>query len=195
MDVVPNGVSPPEAPVTGGDLVGTLALFEPVKGLDVLIRAAKRLGATHPEVRVALFGGGSQEAALRALAAELGVERRVRFEGYVPSPRALARMAVFVLPSFMENSPMALLEAMAAGVPAVATRVGGVEELTGDTVVLVAPGDPEALATAVARLLDDPERRGRQARRARERVLERFTARANAQALRRLYARELETAG
>jgi glycosyltransferase involved in cell wall biosynthesis len=66
-------------------------------------------------------------------------------------------MAVFVLSSYMENAPLALLEAMAAGVPLVATRVGGVPELVPEgTGLLVGPGDPAALAAAIRRLLDDP---------------------------------------
>jgi glycosyltransferase involved in cell wall biosynthesis len=85
-----------------------------------------------------------------------------------------------------------LLEAMAAGVPAVATRVGGINEIaTGDTAQLVPAGDDAALAEAIGRLLDDPQMRTRQARAARERVLARFTARDCGRATLELYRRLL----
>jgi glycosyltransferase involved in cell wall biosynthesis len=76
----------------------------------------------------------------------------------VPSAQALRELAVLALPSRMETSGIALLEAMAAGVPAVATRVGGIEETApGGSATLVEPGDPAALAEAILDLLDDPD--------------------------------------
>ncbi len=127
------------------------------KGLDVFLDAAKALLATHPEARFALFGEGCGAAALRERARALGLDGAVSFPGQVPARDALARLAVLVLSSYMENAPLALLEAMAAGVPVVATRVGGVPELVPEGAgQLVAPGDPAALAAAIARLLDDP---------------------------------------
>ena len=75
----------------------------------------------------------------------------------MPSPEALGRLAVLALPSLIENCPMALLEAMATGIPAVAARVGGVPEVAPEgTALLVPPRDPGALAEAIAALLDDP---------------------------------------
>ena len=96
----------------------------------------------------------------------------VGFPGHVPAHDALARLRVFVLSSYMENAPLALLEAMAAGVPVVATRVGGVPELVPEgTGLLVAPGDPAALAAAIGRLLDDPALARAQAAAARRHVV------------------------
>lgn len=144
--VVPNGVDVPDQPIAAGDRVGTIALLEPVKGLEYLIEAARLL----PGKRFVIFGAGSQEADLRERAAGLDVE----FAGYVPSAEALTQLSVFVLPSIMENSPLALLEAMAAGIPVVASDVGGIPEYA-PADALVPPRDPDALARAIARL-DDP---------------------------------------
>jgi glycosyltransferase involved in cell wall biosynthesis len=108
----------------------------------------------------------------------------------VPAAEALARLRVFVLCSHMENAPMALLEAMAAGIPAVATAVGGVPEIvTNGTAQLVPPGDDAALAAAIGRLLDDSELSRRQAEAGRRLVRERFAAGATADATLALYER------
>jgi glycosyltransferase involved in cell wall biosynthesis len=97
-------------------------------------------------------------------------------------------MRLFVLPSFMENCPNALLEAMAAGVPIVASKVGGIPELVDDTCAqLVAPGDPRALAEAISTLLADGERARIQATKARRRVEAHFTADRNASRVLELY--------
>ena len=143
--VVPNGVDVPGEQLARGDRVGTIALLEPVKGLEYLIDAVRLL-----DVPLVIFGTGSQEAALRERAAGLDVE----FAGYVPAHEALKRLSVFVLPSIMENSPLALLEAMAAGIPVVASDVGGIPEYA-PAGALVPPRDPDALARAIERL-DDP---------------------------------------
>ena len=149
--VIPNGVDIPPEPLPRGELVGAVSLFEPVKGLDVLIDAVPIVLARRPATRFALFGTGTLEAELRARAAGLPIE----FPGFVPAVEALPQLSVFVLPSRMENSPLALLEALAAGIPAVATRVGGVPEI-GGAATLVPPEDPAALAAAILAQLDDP---------------------------------------
>jgi glycosyltransferase involved in cell wall biosynthesis len=153
--VVPNGVDLPAEPASGGELIGTLAALDPVKGVDVFLRAAAVLAAERPGLRFAVFGTGPEEPALRAEAARLGLD--VAFRGHVPAADALAELRVFVQASHMETSGLALLQAMAAGVVAVATRVGGIPETAPPgTAELVPPGDPAAIAAAVARLLDDP---------------------------------------
>jgi glycosyltransferase involved in cell wall biosynthesis len=150
LTVIPNGVDAPPEPLPRGELVGAVSLFEPVKGLDVLIDAVPIVLARRPETRFALFGTGTLEASLRDRAAGLPVE----FPGFVPASQALRQLRVFVLPSRMENSPLALMEALAAGIPAVATRVGGVPEIPGPT--LVPPEDPAALAAAILQQLENP---------------------------------------
>jgi glycosyltransferase involved in cell wall biosynthesis len=190
MHVIPNGVAPAAAASSGGELVGTLSVLHPVKGLDVFLRAAARLAEGRPELRFGLYGAGPERAALERLAASLGLDGRLEAPGHVPAAEALSRLRVFVLSSYMENAPMALLEAMAAGVPVVATTVGGVPEIaTAETAQLVPPGDEAALAGAVARLLDDPVLAREQAAAARRLVEERFGAAANADATLALYER------
>ena len=194
LEIIPGGVDPPSTvgQHRGAEVVGTVTTIEPVKGLDVFLRAAKRLAREHHRLRFAAFGAGSAAAELHELARRLGIADRVEFPGELPKDRALGHLDVFVLSSYMENCPMALLEAMASGVPAVSTLVGGVPEIATDgTVQLVEPGNDAALAAAIERLLKDPELRERQAKSARERVFERFTAARSARATIELYERLL----
>ncbi|MBA3741938.1 glycosyltransferase family 4 protein [Sporichthya sp.] len=146
---------PPFRLVTVGTMEATY------KGQDDLIRAAAKLRADGVDVSVDLVGGGRLEERNQALARELGVAERVRFLGTVSDRAALTRILdtshLFVLASRQEGLPRALVEAMARGLPAVATRVGGVPELL-DPACLVAPDDPDALATAIRELLADPQR-------------------------------------
>jgi glycosyltransferase involved in cell wall biosynthesis len=185
MEVIPNGVEP-VAPTEGGELVASISLLEPVKGLDAFVGAVARLGEIGGG-RFAIFGSGPAGAELRELAASLGAA--VEFPGHVKAPEVLPRLRAFVLTSWFENCPMALLEAMMAGVPAVVTAVGGVPELVGDTALVVPPGDPLALAEALRRLLTDPALAADLGARARERALAHFTAERNARAMIDLYTR------
>jgi glycosyltransferase involved in cell wall biosynthesis len=141
------------------------------KGFDLLICAAAE--ARRP-FRLVLLGEGRGKKNLRDLAGRLGVADRVEFAGFHENPYAwLHNTAVFVLPSRYEGFPNSLLEAMALGVPCVATRCPtGPEEIVTDGVdgLLVPVEDPGALAAAIDRLLGDPELRERLGRAARERV-------------------------
>jgi len=192
MVVIPNGVELPPFEPGRGDLVGTFSVLETYKGIDVFLRAAAELGERHPEWRFAAFGSGSQERELKALASELGIAERVHMPGYVAGPEALARLRVYVLCSYWENAPMALLEAMASGVPVVASAVDGVPEIVDDSVARMIPsGDPHALAAAVEELCADEQLSARLVAAARERVQERYTAERNANAIGELYERLL----
>lgn len=168
--VIGNGVrlrplSPP------GAAVGTLSVLEPVKGLDIFLHAARRLAFERPGLPIVVFGAGSQEATLRRLSRDLGIADRVEFAGHTRADDALARLAVLALPSLMENGPMAMLEAMAAGVPVVASRVGGIPAMApAGTASLVPAGNAEALGDAIGALLDDAPGRGAQAAHARAHV-------------------------
>jgi glycosyltransferase involved in cell wall biosynthesis len=141
------------------------------KGFDLLIRAAAEIRSPF---RMVLMGEGPEEKSLRDLAARLGVSDRVRFTGFLRNPYAsLARAEVFVLPSRYEGFPNGLVEAMALGLPCVATRCPtGPEEILTDGAdgLLVPVEDPGALAAAIERLLGDPALRERLGRAARERV-------------------------
>lgn len=152
-----------------------VANLKRVKGHDVLLKASaglKRAGLPH---EVWLLGEGPERPRLEALARALTVDGTTRFLGIVGDvPSRLAAADVFVMPSRWEGTPTALLEAMAAGLPAIATTVGDIPVVLEDGAVgsLVAPDDPEGLQTAVEDLLRSPERRrtlGERARRTAER--------------------------
>lgn len=142
-------------------LVGVVGRMWPVKGHAWLVRAVRRLVDTLPDVHLVLLGDGSEEENLRALAAELGVAGHVTFAGYGRDiPRALAALDVFALPSLSEGMSNAIIEAMAAGRPVVATRVGGNPEcvVDGETGFIVPPADDAALADRIGFLLTHPDR-------------------------------------
>jgi glycosyltransferase involved in cell wall biosynthesis len=125
-----------------------------------LLRAFARLAreSAGARARLVLVGEGPERAALEELAAELGLGGRVVFAGQTSDVAPFYAAAdLFALPSHSEGSPYALLEAMAAGVPVVATRVGGVPEIVsdGESALVVAPRDEQALAGALSRLLSD----------------------------------------
>jgi len=170
ITVIPNGVdlavmrraALTEPPVTlrdAGAHIGFIGRLERIKGAEYFLRAAALLAADHPDVRFFVAGTGSGELGLRMLATELGIGGRIEFLGYVDSvPPLLAALDVVVVPSLSEASGLTAMEALALGVPVVASRVGGLPEVVVDeeTGLLVAAGDEEAIARAVARLLDDP---------------------------------------
>jgi glycosyltransferase involved in cell wall biosynthesis len=142
-------------PASGSLLVAVGNLY-PVKDHANLLRAAAML----PGVRVAIAGRGEEEAPLRALAAELAMMDRVHLLGLREDiNRVLTAGDVFAQPSRSEGLPLAILEAMAAGMPVVATRVGGVPEavLDGETGILVPPGDSAALALGLRAVLAMPD--------------------------------------
>ena len=143
------------------------------KGFGVLLQAAARWRDLRPRPLLVIVGEGPLEAQLKAEADRLGLD--ARFTGQRDDvPALLAAAAVFVLPSLWEGQPLILQEALRAGVPVVATRVGGTPVLTGeDAALLVPPDDPESLAGAVRAVLDDPglEHRLRQAAADRARAL------------------------
>jgi glycosyltransferase involved in cell wall biosynthesis len=185
MEVIPNGVEPVPA-TTGGELVASISMLDPVKGLDAFVRATATLGDIGG-ARFAIVGSGPAAEDLRQLATSLGAP--IEFPGHVPAPEVLPRLRVFVLTSWFENCPMALLEAMMAGVPAVVTGVGGVPELVADTAMVVPPGDPDALAAALRRLLEGPGLAAELGASGRRRALKHFTAERNAKSMIDLYER------
>jgi glycosyltransferase involved in cell wall biosynthesis len=151
---------------------------QPYKGIPVFIEAAARLEAEGPpDVAFAYCGDGPALAQFRDLAAERGL-RRFHFLGRRDDvPRWLGSAALAVVPATWDEAfGLTVVEAMAAGVPVVATRVGAIPEVVEDGVtgVLVAPGDADALARAIAALLADPSRAARLANGARAAVRERF---------------------
>jgi glycosyltransferase involved in cell wall biosynthesis len=161
----------------GGPLVGSLTVLRPQKSIETLIAAAPHILRELPAVRLAVIGEGPLRSRLEALAAQRGLEGRLRFFDFSPpAARALAALDLFVHPSAWEAFPIAVLEALACGVPQVATDVGGTAEAVvhEETGLLCRPGDPAALAAAVVRLVADPGLRARMGANARRRHAERF---------------------
>jgi glycosyltransferase involved in cell wall biosynthesis len=159
-------------------LIGTVGRFVPPKGYSHLLDALHTANAQYPGVRSLLVGDGPLRAAMETKAEALGLLENVIFTGTRRDiPEILALLNVFVLPSLWEGLPIALLEAMAAGLPVVATAVGGTPEVVIDGVTgfLVPPRDPEALADAILRLLRDPDLRQRMGEAGRARVTEHFS--------------------
>lgn len=158
-------------------LVGAVGALVGHKDHRTLVRAAARLAADRPDVRFVVAGEGPLRGELEAEVRERGLEGRFALPGHVEDvARSLDDLDLFVMPSREEGMGTAALEAMAAGVPTVVTRAGGLVDVAGDAVPSVPPEDPGALAEAVGRLLDDPEARRAAASAGRRRVEERFTA-------------------
>lgn len=151
------GSRPPGLGAGGVPVVLAAGRLATQKGFDTLIEAAALWRERRPEPLLVIAGTGPLAARLACQVRELGVS--VRFLGWRDDIAALlAAAGVFVLPSQWEGQPLILTEALRAGRPIVATDVGGVRELTGpDAALLVAPGDPAALAAAVLSVLDDQE--------------------------------------
>lgn len=188
LEVVYNGVATadlalqaePElkAFADGRPLAGCVAVLRPQKAVHVFVAAAPKILAEAPDARLAVVGEGELLPELRAQARDLKLDpARFRFFPFrPPAARALRALDVFVLPSAWEALPISLLEALAEGVPQVATDVGGSAEAIGEgeTGLLCPPNDPDALAQSVLALLSDADRRAAMADASRRRHAEHF---------------------
>nr|WP_242836758.1 glycosyltransferase family 4 protein [Desulfotomaculum nigrificans] len=142
-----------------GPVIGTIARLAPQKGVSYFLKSASLL--KEYQANFLVVGDGPLRQDLEQEAAELGLQNRVTFAGRRENiAEILAAIDIFVLPSVTEGLPLTILEAMAAGKPVVATRVGGIPEAIqeGKTGIVVPPKDPEALAVALAGLLGERER-------------------------------------
>jgi glycosyltransferase involved in cell wall biosynthesis len=201
--VIPNGVQVDRYGGAGGrdaarDALGVprdafllicVAKLYEQKGHAVLLDAFERLQAAE-DVHLALVGDGPLRAELAERIRGSGQGARVHLAGIRDDiPSLLAASDAFVLPSLWEGLPMALLEAMASGLPVVASRVAGTEEVLAgtDAGLLVEPGDADALGAALDRMIGDAELRRRLGSSARERVAERYSVAAQAAAHAELY--------
>jgi len=204
LSVIPNGVdsdffrSASPADLTqfgvphGSTVCITVGRLEKQKGIDLLLTAASLVLREHRDCHFLIVGEGCDRAALESQAAALGIANSVHFVG----PRAdvanlFAASTVFVLPSRWEGMPNALLEAMASGLPVVATEVEGTSEIvrSGESGLLVPVGQSEELATAIRSVLDDTDRSHSMAYAAQTLVNERYTTEAAATAYSDLYRR------
>ena len=168
LDEVPPawGSNPPDDVATNARVLLAVCRLEPQKGLDVAVRALPDIRARHPGAELVVLGEGPQRPELERLAGELHVP--VHLLGRVPDVGAWLRRAdLLVHPARWEGFGLALLEAMLASKPVVATNVSSIPEIVadGESGLLVAPDEPAALASAVVSVLDDPGSYGEQGRR------------------------------
>jgi glycosyltransferase involved in cell wall biosynthesis len=199
LKVVPNGVRdvcpelravPDRLPVR----ICTVARFEAPKDHSTLLEALARMQVGDWELD--LVGDGPLEAAAREQAARLGIAARVHFSGYLPDPApALAAAQVFALASRSESFPRSILEAMRAGLPVVASAVGGVDEAVsnGTTGLLATPCDPAALAAALTTLVRDAGLRARMGAAGRAAYVKRFRLETMVDRTASLYERVLKS--
>ncbi len=205
--VVPNGVPcqrprPRHIPGDGGWVLGTIALFRPRKGLEVLLESLAILSWQGVSVRLRAVGDfetREYREQILAQANALGLGKAIEWTGFTRDVnRELPQMDIFVLPSrFGEGLPMVLLEAMAAGVPIVATRVEGIPEAIrdGQDGLLVEPNNPQALAEAMTRLVGGQVDWAAIRSSARQRHAERFSDEAMAAGVADVYRRVLPEPG
>ena len=141
-----------------GNVIGSIARLNPEKDHETLLHAFRLVRRRRPDARLLLAGAGPERDRLERLASSLGIAQAVEFLGHVSDVRTVhRRLDVYVQSSHVEGMPVAVLEALAAGLPVVAARVGGNEEAVIDGVggVLVPPRSPELLAAAIERVLGD----------------------------------------
>jgi glycosyltransferase involved in cell wall biosynthesis len=200
LRVLWNGIDlerfPYQGPQTTGPAV-TVARLSPEKDVQNLLRAARLIADAHPDFRLEIAGDGPCREELLRLAGELRLGEHVRFLGEVSEvPALLARASVFVLPSQSEGISLTILEAMASGLPVVATRVGGNPEVIDDgrTGVLVPPRNPAALAHAIGRMIASPDEAQRFARAGRHRAEAHFDVRKMVAQYEALYEPDATTA-
>ena len=192
--VIPNGVScPPKMfdrdraraeisrliPIDSSTrLLGAVANLYPAKGLDTLVAAAGIVYDLYPDVHFIIAGEGPERKKIEREIRSRNLDEIVRLIGKISDPgQFLPAFDIFVLSSRKEGLPFALLDAAAAGLPIVATRVGGIPEVLRDETdaLLVAPDDPSGLAKAILQLLDDPRLSARLAVSAKDRICSSFT--------------------
>ena len=212
--VIPNGVPIEAAPSysaasaqalrrewgidTDGMVAGTVARLGAEKGHTFLLEAVAKVQNCLPQAKFLFVGDGPMRPQLEDRARILGVADSIIFAGLRHDiPTILSLFDLFVLPSLWEGLPMAVLEAMAAGLPVVATAVGGTPEvvLDGITGLLVPPRDPQALAEGILRLLRDPDLRQRMGGAGRERVAAHFSVEQMVQRTEKLYEQLLAEKG
>jgi glycosyltransferase involved in cell wall biosynthesis len=191
--VVHNGVAPAEfasvvADARASDLV-FIGELRALKGIAVLIEALALLAREGREVSATIVGEGSDRAAFEASVAARGLRDRVRFVGARPARAGFALGRLLVVPSLAESLPYIVLEAAAAAMPFIATRVGGVPEILGPySAELVAAGDPAALARAIDQALREPAAKRLAGARIQARVRENFSIDAMTEAVLAAYA-------
>jgi glycosyltransferase involved in cell wall biosynthesis len=179
-------------------VIASVGRLHSVKGFAHLLAAMQSVHARFPEVHLWLIGDGELRTTLDAQAHKLGLDDVIVFAGTrLDVPEILTAVDIFTLTSHVEGMPNAILEAMAAGLPIVATQVGGVPEIVvdGETGLLVPPADEKALAQALLTLLEDASLRQHFGLAGRQRLLEQFDIAVTRQKTVDLYGRLLQEKG
>ena len=163
--VVPNPVDTElfrPSPSSTRKCIVSVARLDPVKRLDLLLKAVAEMAATERDVRLEIVGSGPELPSLTRLASNLGIQNRTTFHGWLDRrdiPPVLGQASVFALSSFTENLPVAMIEALSCGVPVVGPDVGGVPEIVNDAPgALFAPGDVRGLARSLSEWIDPSDR-------------------------------------
>jgi L-malate glycosyltransferase len=185
----------------GSFVIGTVGHVSRTKGTDVFLEAAALALETRPDLRfehvgpTRPWGDDDFEDQIQAMAKYPALRDSVTMLGHRPALEALVRWSIFVLPSRQEAFPLSTLEAMAVGVPVIATRVGGIPEQIAhlEHGILVPPENPQALAESIIQLHDNEVARSRLAAAGRERVRTEFSIDAQATALRHVYESALRS--
>ena len=205
LHVVPNGMDiqevqdSSEQPISS-DLQGFLSAHSPVvlgvgrlaaeKGFDALIESVSQLTESYPDIGLIIVGEGKLREQLQALAEERGIANKVMMPGFYDQIPALMRQSdVLAMPSKTEGLPMTALEAMAVGIPIVATRVGALPAVLeqGEGGWFVDSNSSKSVATSLKDCLEDPEKTGSKIRWAKEKVVQSFSAEAMEKAYRDIY--------
>jgi glycosyltransferase involved in cell wall biosynthesis len=183
--VIPNGIDPPHGPAPDLEpswrapvTAAMIANFFPYKGHETALHAVRQVAAKRSGFRLVMFGDGLERGRVETLRDELGLAASIVFAGRRPDAAAyLPGFDFLLLASTQEGLPNAVMEAMACGVPPLATAVGGVPELVGheESGLLVPPSDPDSLADAIVWMIDHPNERRRMGEAARARMERSFS--------------------
>lgn len=183
---------PPDFNYSSSIIVGFFARLAPSKGHKYLMEAISQISKDYPSIKLVVAGDGPLKYDLRKQSRDLGIERNVLFVGWIDHMRLfqlLKMINFYVFPSLGELFPFAVLEAMAAGKPIVATSVGGIPEIikAGKNGLLVPPGKPESLADGIKRLIGSPTEAEKMGKESRQLVEKRFDLQKIAHDLSRCY--------
>lgn len=209
VKVIPSGVEPEELRARSGKVdirqrlglaedtptVGMLTRLSEEKGVDLFIKAMARVVKEHPGARGVIFGTGPEQESLERLARTLGLDDHIVWAGYVEQAMdALLALDVLAQTSRIEALPQTLMEAMVMSRPVVTTAVGGCPELVvdGETGIVAPPGDVEAVARGICRLLDEPALALTMGQRGAERIHQEYTLDRWADRTIRLYEKMLK---
>jgi glycosyltransferase involved in cell wall biosynthesis len=207
LHIVPVGVDQlvfrplPQVARVPGRLMTTASADVPMKGLVPLLEAVAKLRVEREDVHLVVIGKQKDKSKIPAVLERLGLENVVQFVSGVAQERIIelyAEAEVAVVPSLYEGFSLPAIEAMACGVPLVATTGGALPEVVGpdgEAALTVPTNDPSALAIAIGRLLDDPELRSRIGEAGRNRVLDRFTWRKSAEGMIENWYAQLDSIG